>query len=186
MVWPDAEINLSPLLTHAPGSDTELVEEGLLAPAEELLEAFGMTLLEPLKWELTVRSTGGDDDFIVEGSVDGVAQIECRRCLVATPAEASASFILPMAYDPKQDEDLALVENEEEDELLVFSEPRVDFAPFLAQLFALELPLTVLCKEACRGLSIDGVNLNEFPDHEAPAEEVEKESPFAALKDLEL
>lgn len=186
MVWPDAEINLSALLSHAPGADTEFVEEGLLSPSEDLLEAFGMTLVEPLRWDLTVRSTGGDDDFIVEGSVDGVAQIECRRCLKATPAEASASFILPMAYDPKQEQTLALIENEEEDELLVFSEPTVDFAPFLAQLFALELPLTVLCSETCRGLSIDGVDLNEFPDYEVPVQETETRSPFAALKDLEL
>lgn len=186
MAWPDAEINLSALLSHAPGADVEVVEEGLLTPDEELLEAFGMTLVEPLKWELTVRSTGGDDDYIVEGSVSGVAEIECRRCLTPTHAEASGSFILPMEYDPSQEENLALIENEEEDELLVFNEPNVDFAPFLAQLFALELPLTVLCMEACRGLSLDGVNLNEFPDHEAPGEELEEESPFAVLKDLEL
>ena len=186
MVSPTAELNLSALLSHAPGADDEATEEGLLAPHEELLEAFGLTLLEPLKWEVTVRSTGGDDDFIAEGTVAGVAEIECRRCLEATRAEARGSFVLQMAYEPAHEESLDLIENEEEDELLVFSEPTVDFGPFLTQLFALELPLTVLCKESCRGLSIDGVNLNVHPDHEEPEQEVVQQNPFAVLKDLDL
>lgn len=187
MVSPVAELNLSALLSHAPGADTEVTEEGLLVPSEALLENAGITLLEPMRWEITVRSTGGDDDFLAEGTVEGVAELECRRCLTATPARAEGSFIIQMAYDPGQDENLDLVENEEEDELLVFSEPTVDFAPFLLQLFAIELPLTVVCKETCRGLSLDGVNLNEHPDHVGPERTSEEEtSPFAALKDLDL
>ena len=186
MVSPTAEINLSALLSHAPGADDEVSQEGLLAPEQDLLDAFGLTLLEPLTWEVTVRSTGGDDDFIAAGSVGGVAEIECRRCLEPTRVEANGSFVLQMAYDPAQEENLDLVENEEEDELLVFSEPTVDFGAFLAQLFAIELPLTALCRDECRGLSIDGVNLNEHPEHRAPERQAEEESPFAALKDLDL
>lgn len=186
MASPTAELNLSSLLSHAPGADVEVSDEGLLAPNEDLLGAFGLTLLQPLSWELTVRSTGGDDDYLAQGSVTGVAEIECRRCLTASQAEASASFFVQMAYDPSHDENLDLLENEDEDEILVFSEPTVDFAPLLTQLFALELPLTVLCKEDCKGLSIDGVNLNEHPDHVPPREQTEEESPFAVLKDLEL
>lgn len=186
MVSATAELNLSSLLSHAPGADVEVSERGLLAPDRDLLAAFGLTLLEPLRWQLTVRSTGGDDDYILQGEVDGAAEIECRRCLEATRAEAGTSFIVQMAYDPAQEASLDLVETEDEEELLVFSEPTVDFANFLAQLFALELPLTVLCKESCRGLALDGVNLNQHPDHVAPGEKAKEESPFAALKDLEL
>lgn len=186
MVSQTADLNLSSLLSHAPGADVEVMAEGSLMPDEELLADFGVDLLEPLAWEVTVRSTGGDDDYIVEGQVEGVAEIECRRCLTSTPAEAMGSFVLQMAYDPSQEHDLTLLETEDEDDLLVFSQPTVDFAPFLVQLFALELPLTVLCKESCKGLSLDGVNLNEFPDHQAPGPEAEEASPFAVLKDLDL
>lgn len=186
MVSQVADLNLSSLLSHAPGADVEVMAEGSLLPDAELLADFGVDLLEPLAWEITVRSTGGDDDYIVEGQVEGVAEIECRRCLTSTPAEAMGSFVLQMAYDPSQEDDLTLLETEDEDDLLVFSQPTVDFAPFLVQLFALELPLTVLCKESCKGLSLDGVNLNDFPDHQAPGPEAEEASPFAVLKDLDL
>lgn len=186
MSWQDAVLNLSSILSHAPGAPTEVVGEGLLTADEAVQREYGIQLVEPMRWELTVRSTGGDDDYIVEGSIAGAAIIECRRCLKPVTAEASGSFVFPMVYDPAQDASLTLVESEEEDELLSFGQPSVDFGPLLAQMFAIELPLTVLCKDACRGLSIDGVDLNVHPDHEPPRREAEEPSPFEVLKDLEL
>jgi uncharacterized protein len=196
----DALLNLSSLLTHAPGAPLETVGEGLLMPSDEELRADGLRLAGPLAWRVTVRSTGGDDDLIAEGEVEGTAIMECRRCLTDVETPVTASFLYPMVYRPAKDEGLTLIEapvagqaedigalDEAGEDRLSFGQPEVDFAPLLTQLFAIDLPLTVLCKESCRGLAIDGVNLNEHPDHRpAGADQPKEASPFAVLEDLDL
>ena len=136
-----------------------------------------------------MRNAGGDDDFLVEGEVAGTAVLDCRRCLTEVPTSASAAFVMPMQYLGDEG-GLRLDEfGEDDEERLVFGRPEVDFAPLLTQLFAIELPLTVLCREECRGLALDGVNLNEHPDHVADGEgrrDSGPASPFDALKDLDL
>lgn len=191
----DARLNLSSLLSSAPGTESEVEGEGRLAPSAAELEAAGLRLDGPLDWRVTVRNSGGDDDFIAQGEVSGTAILECRRCLVDVPTEVRADFLYPMAYRPAQERDLDLIENgggatDPEDPLagedvLAFGRPEVDFAPLLRQVFAIDLPLTVLCEESCRGLATDGVNLNDHPDH-VVAGERDEESPFAALQDLDL
>ena len=78
-----------------------------------------------------------------------------------------------------------LGDGKEDEDLLVFGQTEVDFGPMLIQLFAIDLPLTVLCKESCRGLSLDGVNLNDHPEM---VENPKSGNPsvFAVLKDLDL
>lgn len=181
----DATLNLSRLLNHAPGAESDVVGEGLLEPDEALLETDGLRLTEPLRWSLRVSGSGGDDDLLVEGEVAGVSVMECRRCLTEVPTEVRTRFIYPAAYRPG-DVALDLVEgDDDEDDVLVFGKPEVDFAPLLTQLYAIDQPITVLCQESCRGLSIDGVNLNEHPDHQ-PQEAPRAASPFAELEDLDL
>jgi uncharacterized protein len=184
----DAQLNLTSLLRQAPGSDDEAFDEGLLDPTPDLLEIDGLRLAGPLAWSLTVRRTGGDDDdFLAEGEVGGEVLLECRRCLVDVTVPVQTDFIYPMVYRPSDDVTLALSEEAEEEDLLVFGQPVVDFAPLLLQVLAIDVPLTALCREDCKGLSLDGVNLNEHPEHAAAsAARNEPESPFAALKDLDL
>ena len=179
----NALLNLASLLNQD-ASIYEIEGEGqLLADASKL--AKGTRLQDSIHWRIVVRSTGGDDDFILEGDVSGSALMECRRCLDDVTVSAEASFVYPMIYK-QGTEGLVLTEDKEaEDDLLVFGQPEVDFADLITQLFAIELPLTALCKEDCKGLSTDGVNLNHHPNHEV-AVEAEKTSPFAALKDIEL
>lgn len=183
---PDATLNLSSLLSHDPGS-YEVSGEGALMPEAALLEADGLRLDVPLEWQLEVQSTGGDDDFILTGKVAGTALMECRRCLEDVPVALESSFIYPMIYRPGA-EGLELLETEEDEDTLVFGQPQVDFAELLTQLFAIDLPLTALCREECRGLSAEGVNLNLHPEAaERPEAEPDDEaSPFAPLKKLEL
>lgn len=185
----DATLNLSALLTHAPGAPLEVRGEGLLEPEQVLLDSDGLTLAGPLSWELMVVNTGGDDDFVLEGSVRGTTIAECRRCLTDVETEVKASFVYPMRYQPS-DKPLTLdeIDEEGEDDVLVFGAPEVDFGPFLTQMLAIEQPLTVLCKDACLGLNEEGVNLNDHPEL-APAakrEETSQRSPFEALRDIDL
>jgi uncharacterized protein len=197
----DALLNLSSLLAHAPGAPTESYGEGALMPSDEQLRADGVRLAGPLHWRITVRSTGGDDDLLAEGEVEGTAVMECRRCLTDVETPVHAAFLYPMVYRPGKAAGLTLVEapldadaydvgalDDPGEDRLAFGRPEVDFAPLLRQLFAIDLPLTVLCKEDCRGLSIDGVNLNEHPDHRPAGSDrqQETESPFAVLEDLDL
>ena len=184
MPTPDASLNLSVLLRNDP-SEYEVAGSGELTPVNGRLAELGLELASPLSWELTARSTGGDDDFILEGSVSGTASMECRRCLEPTEVSASTSFIYPMIYRPNT-AGLSLIELDDDNEdTLVFGQPEVDFSDLLLQVFTIDLPLTALCKENCKGLSADGVNLNEHPD-QVSQEEAAQESPFAVLKDLEL
>ncbi len=185
-----ATLNLAPLLQQAPGAPLDVRGEGLLEPAEALLEADGMRLRGPLEWRLTAINAGGDDDFVLEGSVKGTVVMECRRCLEDVDTEVRASFVYPMEYRPS---DLPLLLDEEgdegDDELLVFGSTTVDFSAFLTELLAIEVPITVLCRPDCLGLNENGVNLNEHPElaRERDTEVVEEGvSPFAALKDLDL
>ncbi|CAN5657593.1 DUF177 domain-containing protein [soil metagenome] len=182
----DATLNLASLLRRAPGSVDDADADGELSPIDELLDANGLRLGAPLSWSLHVSNTGGEDDFVVSGDVSGTALLECRRCLTDVPTQVDSSFIYPMVYRPGGADELEMIEDDEQDELLVFSQPEVDFAAFLTQVFAIDLPLTVLCKEDCRGLSVDGVDLNEYPDHVPGDQHDERRSPFDALKDIDL
>lgn len=155
---------MASLLHHAPGSELEAEAEGLLDPADELLEADGLRLAGPIEWQVRVINTGGDDDFVADGEIAATAVLECRRCLTDVEVDVETEFVYPMSYRPSE-QPLRLEElEEEEEELLVFGQPEVDFAPLLTELVAIEVPLTALCREDCRGLNEDGVNLNEHPE----------------------
>lgn len=186
---PDATLNLARLLKLDPDLGEEVTGSGTLMPPESLLQADGLRLAAPLAWNLSVRASGGTE-YLLTGAVQGQVVQECRRCLVDVPTPVRSSLIYPMVYRPRRgNAPLELLEEDDQDDILVFSQPEVDFAPLLVQVFAIESPLTVLCKEDCKGLSLDGVNLNEHPDHasgEPPRAQDDAPSPFAGLKDLKL
>jgi uncharacterized protein len=180
-----ATLNLAKLILQN-GQDFEVEDEGLLMPSNELLEADGLRLSQPIHWQLTVRETGGDGNFLLEGHATTTAIVECRRCLTDVPTEIATEFYYPMIYKPGPAALKLLETNDEEDETIIFGKPQVDFAELITQLLAIELPLTTLCKEDCQGLSPEGINLNDHPEAAPVPEEKEPESPFAALKDLKL
>ncbi|MGL4612085.1 MAG: YceD family protein [Trueperaceae bacterium] len=180
-----ATLNLAKLILRNV-LDYEVEDEGLLLPSDALLEADGLHLAKPIHWQLTVRDTGGEGNFLLEGHATTTAKLECRRCLTEVQTDIATEFYYPMLYKPGSPELKLLETNDEHDETLLFGKPQVDFVELITQLLAMELPLTVLCKEDCKGLSPDGVNLNEHPEAEKPLEEAEPESPFAALRDLKL
>jgi uncharacterized protein len=186
----DATLNLAQLLKHDPDLDDEVEGSGLLLPSAELQAADGIRLEAPLRWHLTVRATGGADDLIVTGEVAGEVVQECRRCLVDVRTHLQAELLYPMVFRPGRQQHasnvLSLQEREDDDDVLVFTQPEVDFASLLTQALAIELPLTVLCKEDCKGLSLDGVNLNDHPEHAQNAPQDDLPSPFSVLKDFEL
>ena len=182
----DATLYLTALLRHAPGADADVSGEGEFVPPDALLAAGELRLHGPLVWSLQVVNTGGDDDFVVTGEVRGTVLLECRRCLVDVPTAVATSFVYPMRYRAGESIEVRLVDDDGDEDVLEFAQPLADFATLLTQVFAIDQPLTVLCRPDCRGLALDGVNLNEHPDHVPEEREQEKRSPFARLEDIDL
>ncbi len=179
-----AILNLGLLINHI---NDEIVAKGLLEPSDKLLKELNLELAEPIDWQLTVSNTGGDNEFLVEGELKGKSIMECRRCLEPSPAKVDTDFVYQLEFKAGVEE-LKFSESEDLNELLVFGKPIVDFAGFISEIFTMSQPLTNLCKEDCRGLNNDGVNLNFHPEaaKEKVVEISEKESPFASLKDFEV
>lgn len=182
-----ATLNLAQLLRNSADTPDEVTGNGQLATEIGQLKDLGLQVEGPLIWELVVRNIGGDDDFLVDGNVKGTALLDCRRCLQKVPANIASDFFYPMNYVPGTTH-LTLAElgdGKEDEDLLIFGQPEVDFGPMLIQLFAIELPLTALCRENCKGLSLDGINLNDHPEMVEDSKS-SKSSVFAVLKDLDL
>ena len=99
-----------------------------------------------LEYELTVRNAGGDDDFILTGQVSGTAIMPCRRCLEPVEVPSTSDFVFPLEYRPGV-EGLEITPVEEDEELLVFGHPEVDFAQMMTEIFGADLPLTVACAD---------------------------------------
>lgn len=170
-----AILNLASLLRHDLSTGGEVAGQGQFEP-DPVWYSDEIRIEKPLRYDLSVRTAGGDD-FIVKGRVDGEAIMPCRRCLEAVEVESRSDFLYPMKYRPGR-AGLEMVFDEEEDELLVFGHPEVDFAEMITEIFSVDLPLAVECPE---GVSCE-------PLSEQYAEQVDKTptSPFAALEDLDV
>ncbi|MEM6428429.1 MAG: DUF177 domain-containing protein [Deinococcota bacterium] len=189
---PDATLNLASLLGY---QRDDLSAEGLLAPDPERLLPLDLTLVGPLTWRVRVQRVGGSDDaYLLEGKLSGTAKMPCRRCLDEVDVPINASLLYSMDYAPSShpsEGGLSLRDGEDED-VLVIERPQIDVSELLLEVFALELPLTVLCRPDCKGLSPEGVNLNDHPEAASVAsathedEPADNASPFAVLKDLDL
>lgn len=140
---------------------------------------------EPLSWAVDVTNTG--EALLVAGSVEGLATIQCARCL----EEASYSLVGDIEgyfIMPGEDGQIDDPDDLEGDEFFVLGEDRViDLAPLMEAGLRLELPLVPLCRDDCAGLCPHcGANLNEesCTCADNAAAEAMAESPFAALKNL--
>jgi len=173
-----ALLNLASLLHHDPHAGDEVAGSGEFLPAPEW-HSDEIRFETPLRWYLEARNTGGDDDFILRGSVEGEALMPCRRCLEPVAVTMRSEFVFSMAYRPGS-AGLTVSYPDDESELLVFGRPEVDFAEMLTEIFVVDLPLTVLCDrgDAC----LDPALYHAL----ASQAEQQPESPFAVLKDIDL
>jgi len=179
-----AVVNLGHLINKI---DDQVVAKGLLEPSADLLRELGLQLAEPINWQLNISNTGGDNEFLIEGKLKGDSIMECRRCLEPARAKVDTGFIYQLEYKTGV-EGLQFAEADDGNEILTFGKPVLDFAGFITEMFTMSQPLTALCKASCKGLNIDGVNLNKHPEaaKQVRSQSPEKESPFASLKDFEV
>ena len=179
MVWEqEVTVNLSRLLSGDPHAEGEVAASGQFMPDNALLGG-EFELEAPLSFHLVVSAVG-DGDYLLQGTVSGQVQMACRRCLKPLEVGWESEFIYSMQFSPAETKlDIRL--DEDDDEVLVFGRPLVDFSILLAEVFSVDGPLTVAHPEGdpdCEDLaSIYG------QEQETISEE---ESPFAALKDFDV
>jgi uncharacterized protein len=91
-----------------------------------------------------------------------------------------------MIFRPDDDEAEAETDGDPLDDLEIGHHDRkeLDLTPVLREQIILAVPMTVRCKDTCKGLcGVCGQNLNERDCGHKPGK---AESPFAALKDLKI
>ncbi|MGH7573706.1 MAG: YceD family protein, partial [Longimicrobiales bacterium] len=95
-------------------------------------------------------------DVVVRGTLAGMAELPCRRCLAPVPArfDEDVMFMFRVGLDPR----------EAEDEETYAMPPRartIDLTDAVREHVLLGVPRFALCKEGCRGICPHcGKNLN--------------------------
>jgi uncharacterized protein len=166
----------------------EIPDEGLVVsqalPADLLKDA-----LEGLEPELA-QCTGGLEltvtkarkDVVVTGRLSAALSLSCGACLKLTPVLVKApvnAVYVEGDEDAKSDE-----EDLDAEDVLTYDGEVVDLGPMIREQLILSLPMSVRCKEGCKGLCpVCGGDRNLVDcGHKIEIEE----SPFAALKSLKL
>ncbi len=177
------------------------VLEGALAESE------GFTLVKPGTLDVSFRKVSGQ--VHVKGSFEAEVSCPCRRCTKDVALTIPVSFALRMIREqPKEDEeeDEALPvkgkrrrqkkdDDEQAEEAASFELDEVDAEPFdgktidldpiVREQVLLALPVTVLCREDCKGLcSTCGQDLNEKDCGHSSKKEIDVR--LAKLKDIKL
>jgi uncharacterized protein len=153
---------------------------------QECLNDPEIICLEPLEGRIDFRNSG--NLLMIDGDVAATVELTCDRCLEAIPwtttLHLEERFPLEDVINPPREP----TEEQEFDNTvssvvhLDASKPILDLDELIRQQLLTQVPMQVLCDEACRGLCPHcGANLNQGPCA-CPAEE--EDSPLAALSAL--
>ncbi len=142
-------------------------------------------------FSLALRAHRMAEDLYLEGSITGVLDLECSRCLACYRHALHETFRLVLepagARVPADPEGAGALTRdglclEEEIESGWYRGSELDLGAFLHEIVALALPVKPLCHEDCAGLCPRcGADLNMDP---CKCAEVPADSPFAALAAL--
>jgi uncharacterized protein len=174
----------------------ELTESVSLAELDDVLAGEGGNGFKaeaPARFRVKLTRVSGT--VLLQGSLDAALVAPCKRCLVEVQVKLPVSFTLNLVPatakraendetedDPKAERagsfDLADVDQEQ------FEGKTIDLDPILREQVLLALPISVVCREDCRGLcAVCGQNLNET---ECGCERKVPDPRLAALKDIKL
>lgn len=97
----------------------------------------------------------------IKGSLSGLLDICCSRCLEKTKLSIGGDFAYSLIpAKAEQSEDLEL--KPEELEISFYQGDFIDLAPIICEQIILQIPMKVLCSEECKGLCQHcGINLNK-------------------------
>ena len=110
---------------------------------------------KPFQSPVHIKGVVSNESGVVRlaGSIETIYSTECARCLKPLEIPLSAEADMMLSDDP---------EAEEEDDLFVLTSDSVDPADVLVPALILQVQMTYLCKEDCKGLCpICGSNLNQ-------------------------
>jgi uncharacterized protein len=111
--------------------------------------------------------------LFVRGDFTANTTLQCVRCLTDFDHALTWSFTELYAFDKRSETDSGLILPED---------AHIDLAGLIREYALLEIPISPLCNEDCKGLCPEcGQNLNEKDCGHRPEE---SDSPFAKLKDL--
>lgn len=160
-------LNLASIL-HGDGGDVS--GSGLVAHLELITEhpdgleptVTIIVLEQPAQWRASVNNVG-PDEFYLHGWIEGVAVMECSRCLTPTNVPVEARLESLLRYNPKVKLPTRETLDDGED-CIMFSDPSLELSSILAEAFSFEMPLTVVHSPECKGLCNScGANLNTIP-----------------------
>lgn len=116
-------------------------------PSDELIDIPSVTFSGDIKINGTVSLTG-EHSVYIEGEVDFALKGDCTRCCAPTEKRFVVEFSESASLD---DEDGYPVKND-----------TVDLSKIVDDLVAMNIPVSFLCREDCKGLcSGCGTNLND-------------------------
>jgi uncharacterized protein len=128
--------------------------------------------------------TRSQEDVFVRGKLSVTLGLSCASCL--GPARFEVAAPINMIFRPEDDEAEAESNGDPLDDLEIGHHDRkeLDLTPMMREQIILAVPMSVRCKDTCKGLcAVCGQNLNERDCGHKPGK---AESPFAALKDLKI
>ena len=130
------------------------------APAEMTVGMAGIPEGEPLTLDLRLESVV--EGVLVSGTVTAPVTGECARCLTPVSDTVSVPVTELFAYP-----DSATEQTSEEDEVSHLVGDMLDLEPLVRDALVLDLPLSPLCRDDCRGLCAGcGERLDDLPaDH---------------------
>jgi uncharacterized protein len=146
-------------------------------------------LAEPFVFAVQAHRMG--DDIYLEGSVEGVLELECSRCTARYRHRLHEPFRLvlePVGERPPADPEATAslsrygVGLGDELETGWFRGSELDLEGFLQEVVALTLPVKPLCREDCPGLC--GRCGADLAAGACGCEETRSDSPFAVLASL--
>lgn len=112
----------------------------------------------PLHINLTLTPVG--EEVEVKGNLEIDMELACSRCLEPTHTHS----IIPFAeqFRPASSEEISEDEDEEENDVVLITDDRLDLTPYVEEYVQLFMPFAPLCKEDCEGLCPQcGSNRNE-------------------------
>jgi uncharacterized protein len=146
-------------LGRRPGS-MRAVRVEVPAPAEMAIGMAGVPEGEPLTLDLRLESVV--EGVLVSGSVTAPITAECARCLTPVSDTVTVEVTELFAYP-----DSATEQTSDEDEISHLVGDMLDLEPLVRDALVLDLPLSPLCRDDCRGLCAGcGERLDDLPaDH---------------------
>lgn len=149
-------------LSRRPGS----MREGTLvfeAPAELGTVVIAVPQGDEVQVEYRLESVV--EGVLVTGSVAARAVGECVRCLDKT-VELINAPIQELFYYPERAKAVLEEAGEDDEEIVVLEDDRIDLEPLLRDSVVFALPFQPLCSEDCKGLCSEcGIHLADEEDH---------------------